>query len=110
MSSFRIQKVNSLLKREISQILLKEIDFENTFVSITEVESTGDCSQASVFISVTPEENEEKALSILNKNIYDIQKQIDKKLKMKPVPKIHFEIDQGMKNFYKINQLANNHE
>ncbi|HOK35070.1 MAG TPA: 30S ribosome-binding factor RbfA [Candidatus Pacearchaeota archaeon] len=107
MSSFRLQKLNSLLKKEISQILIKEIDFDNAFVSITDVDSTGDCSKATVFISVMPEEKEQKVLSILEKNIYDIQKQIDRKLRMKPVPKIHFEIDKGMKNFYKMNQFTN---
>jgi ribosome-binding factor A len=110
MSSFRLQKVNSLLRKEISQILLREMDFGDNFVSITDVQSTGDLSQAKVLISVLPEENEKKVLSVLKKNIYNIQKQINKKLNMKPVPKIHFEIDEGMKNFYKIDQLTNKRE
>jgi ribosome-binding factor A len=110
MSSFRLQKVNSLLRKEISQIFLREMDFGDNFISITDVQSTGNLSQAKVLISVLPEENEKKVLSVLKKNIYNIQKQINKKLNMKPVPKIHFEIDEGMKNFYKIDQLTNKRE
>jgi ribosome-binding factor A len=91
MSKERIQKINSLLKKEISQIILRELNFsEKTFVTVVSVEVSKDLQIANVFISVFPEEEEKKAMQDLQKNIYHIQKILDKKLKMKPVPKIVF--------------------
>lgn len=105
--SFRLQKINHILQKEISEIILKEIDLENTFVTITNVETASNILESNILITVFPEEKEEKILRILNRNIYDIQKLLDKKLKMKPVPKIYFKIDEGMKNLYKIDKLEN---
>jgi ribosome-binding factor A len=91
MSKERIQKINSLLKKEISQIILRELNFsKKTFVTVVSVEVSKDLQIANVFISVFPEEEEKKAMQDLEKNIYHIQKILDKKLKMKPVPKIVF--------------------
>jgi ribosome-binding factor A len=125
MSSFRLQKVNSLLRKEISQILLKEIDFGDSLVTITDVKTIPNLTEAKISITVIPtrpnptpfspkegklnglDEKEREALSILKRNIYDIQKIIDKKFKIRPVPKIHFEIDEGVKNLYRIDKLSN---
>jgi len=104
--AWRIERINSLLRKEISQILLKEIDFGSIFVTLTEVKTTPDLIKARILITTHPEKGEKEALSILQKNIYQIQKKINKKLKMKIVPKIQFEIDKGMKNLYKIDELG----
>lgn len=89
--SKRIERVNSLIKKELGQIILREVDFpEGTMVTLTRVETTSNLIEAKVYISVLPEEKEKKALDILNKSIYDLQKLLDKKLRMRPVPKIRF--------------------
>jgi len=106
----RIEKVNSLLQKEISQILLKELDFGNTLVTITGVETSRNLLESKILITVLPQEKEEEILRTLKDNIYDIQKMIDKKLNMRPVPKIHFEIDEGMKNFYRIDKISQEKE
>lgn len=92
--SQRILRVNQLLKQEISQSLLREIDFTNVLVTVTEVETSPDLRQAKVKISVMPTEKNEQVLKILEKNIYHLQQILNKKLTMKTVPKIRFVIDQ----------------
>jgi ribosome-binding factor A len=122
--SHRIEKINKLIQKEISQILLEEIDFEGDLVTVTEVRSSPDFTSSKVLITVIPknyptnkflDDSEIKSIEkeVLNKiqgNIYDIQRQINKKLKIRPVPKIYFEIDEGIKNLYKIDQLTNKRE
>lgn len=108
--SFRLGRINSILRREISQILLEEIDFDNVLVTITEVIARPNLTQAEVLFTVMPEKEEEKVLEILKRNVYDIQRTINRRLKTKPVPKIIFIIDEGMKNLYRIDQLTNKRE
>lgn len=87
----RIQRVNQLIKRELSQLLLKEIDFpKGVLVTITRVESSPGLNQARVYISVFPEHLSQKVIQILNYRIYGLQQRINKRLKMRPIPRIKF--------------------
>ncbi len=45
---------------------------------------------AKIYISALPEKEEEKAIQILNINIYELQQKINKRLKMRPIPRICF--------------------
>jgi len=91
--SQRIKRVNELLKHEISQLLLREVDFCDVLVTITEVDTSPDLKHSKIKISALPQEKNELALEIVNKNIFHIQQKLNKKLYMKPIPKIRFEID-----------------
>jgi len=93
--SQRIQKLNELLRQEISNLLLREVDFGNTLVTITKVEASPDLRQARIKISVMPTEQNERVLHILERNIFHLQQLLNKKLTMKIVPKIKFEIDKA---------------
>ena len=89
--SKRIPRVNQLIKRELSQILLKEVDFpKDTLVTITRVETSVDLNQTKVFISCFPENQIERTFEILNRQIYYIQQSLNKRLKMKFIPRIEF--------------------
>lgn len=103
----RLEKINQLLKKEIGQILLKELDFADVLVTITTVETSVDLKQAKIMISVLPFEKSQKVLEILNRQIFDFQQILNKKLKMKSVPKIYFKIDEGGKQQAKIIELLN---
>ena len=87
----RIQRVSQLIKKELSQLLLKEVDFpEGVLVTITRVETSANLFQAKVYISVMPEEKLSKVLQILDKLIYFLQQRLNKRLKMRPIPRIIF--------------------
>jgi len=89
--SKRIQRVNALIKRELSQLLLKEIEFsQDVLVTITRVETSPNLIESNVWISVLPEEKLKRILEILNKNIYFLQQKLNQRLKMRPLPKIKF--------------------
>lgn len=89
--SKRIQRVNQLIKKELSQILLKEIEFTpDVLVTITQVETSSNLIESRVWISVLPEEKLKRVLKILNRNIYFLQQKLNKRLRMRPVPKIKF--------------------
>ncbi len=87
----RIPRVNQLIKKELSQIILQEVDFGQEFLStLTRVETNQDLREANVWISTIPEKNSKRVLEILNRNIYILQQKLGKRLKMRPIPKIKF--------------------
>jgi len=54
---------------------------------------------------VLPEEKTERALKLLNKDVYNIQQKINKLLKMRPVPKIKFAENKELIKAGKIEEL-----
>ena len=87
----RIEQVNQLIKEELSQIILREVELPSgILLTLTQVETSVDLRQAKVFISVIPENKREKVLEEVKRNIYDLQQKLNKRLNMRPVPKIRF--------------------
>lgn len=88
---FRIEKVNSLIKQELGNITLREVDvFPGILLTITRVECAHNLFQAKVYVSVVPEDKFDEVLSLLKRHIYDLQQILNKKIKMRPVPRIEF--------------------
>ncbi|MDP2864416.1 MAG: 30S ribosome-binding factor RbfA [bacterium] len=89
--SERIQRVNQLIKKELSQILLREVDFpKDILVTITRVDTSPNLRESKVFISTVPEDKAQMVLNTLNQKIYELQQKINRRLKMRPVPRIKF--------------------
>lgn len=87
--SKRIQRVNELIKREISKVFLREIEFpKNVLVTVTRVQTTPDLNLAQIYISVIPEKDFSKIFQFLNRKVPLLQKEINKLLTMKKVPRI----------------------
>jgi ribosome-binding factor A len=101
----RLQRVNELLRREISQLLLRQFGFRDVFVTITRVETSIDLRQAKIKISIMPLEKSQQILRILEKNIFSLQQLLNKKLIMRPVPKIRFEIDKSAIDAQRVEEL-----
>ena len=104
--SYRLPKVNELIKKQLAQIIFEEQDFgPGVFVTLMEVKSSANLQEATVKMSVLPEKERKRVLAKLNKNIYALQKILDKKLFMRPVPKIQFVVDESQEKAAQIDQL-----
>lgn len=103
--SLRIAKVNELIRREVSQILLKEVDFGGILVTITGVDTSPDLSQAKIKTTVIPTEKSDIVFEIIRKNIFDVQQELNKRLYMKIVPKMVFEIDKVEENAQRVKEV-----
>jgi ribosome-binding factor A len=102
----RIQRVNQLIKKELSQIILRELDFpKGVLVTVTRVETSKNLIQTRVYISVLPEEKGPEILETMNQKIYSIQQLLNKRLKMRPLPKIVFVEEKETAQAGKIEQL-----
>ena len=98
MATKRIERVNELLKRELSKLILREMDFpQDCLVTVTRTDVSTDLSQAKIYISIIPEDCSKNALKILNSRLFFLQARINRLLKMKKVPRIKIEEEEETK-------------
>ena len=102
MANNRISRVNQLLKEEIGRILLKEIDLAEGLITITRVETSSNLQETRVYISVMPADQIDRVFRDLDREIYNIQQNLNKRLKMRPVPKIKFQKEERTKEAEKV--------
>ncbi|MFA4817697.1 MAG: 30S ribosome-binding factor RbfA [Parcubacteria group bacterium] len=92
--SDRITKINSLVQKHIGEILTRDISLKpGVFVTVAKVDTTPDLRYTRIFVSIFPEKEIDYAAKTLEKELYQIQGALNKKLVMKPLPKIEFKID-----------------
>lgn len=104
--SHRVQKVNQLLKKELGRLLLREGDFpRDVLVTITRVESAADLKSARVYVSVIPETKTQRVLQRLNRGLYDLQRKLYERLKMRPVPQLQFVQEEKTREAGRIEEL-----
>jgi len=102
----KIEKVNELIKRELSQIINREIDWpEGVLVTLTSVETSADLEQAKIWVSVFPFEKFKEVMKILRKEKFFLQGLLNRRLIMRPLPKIQFLIDQTEEEAEKIEEI-----
>jgi len=106
MSTNRLEKINSLLRDEISKIILRDFEFSpNILVTLTHVDSSANLIEAKVFISVYPDDQADEIVRQLNKNIYDVQYKINRTLRQRPIPKLRFLKDKESSKAGKIEEI-----
>lgn len=102
---YRNEKLSKALVRELSQIILYELnDPRMGFVTVTRAKISPDLKQAKIFISIFGEEKKKKlTLHGLNHAKGFIHKTLGKRLRIRYLPEIEFEIDESVE---KASQLA----
>lgn len=92
-SDRRLKKINILLKEEVASILNLGSEFRcDALVTVTRAEAAPDLSSAVIFISILDKEPKE-VLQNLQKHVYNIQQMLNKRLRIRSVPKIRFVLD-----------------
>lgn len=94
--SERVLKLNQLIKRQLGQTIVKEIEFpNNSLVTITRVETSPDIKTSKIYISVIPSKYQGSVLKILRKNSKNLYSLLKKQIKTKFTPNLHFFIDEN---------------
>ncbi len=70
----------------------------------TELSTRGD--QATVFVSIFPDDMKRPALEFLNRNVGEFREYIKEKSRMRDLPKIAFEYDFGEENRRRLDELG----
>ncbi len=102
----RIEQVNDLIRGELGKIIDREFDVPaGSLVTITRVITSPDLHYADIFVSVMPVTNEVAVLAEFEKSVGRIQHLLNRKLRMRPVPRIKFAIDREQKRADRIETL-----
>lgn len=87
--SRRLDRVNELLKREISRVLQRDFEWKGSLVTVNAVEVSQDLKDARVYIGVLGG-HEEKVIHRLNGERGSIQGRVMKRVVLKNTPVLRF--------------------
>ncbi len=96
----RIEQVNKLIRREISELLQRQVKDPRlgNFVSVTEVSASHDLRYAKIFISrIGSEEEKQDTLSALAAAAGFFRNELARRLKLRRIPKLSFEWDDSIR-------------
>lgn len=107
--SQRLDRVNELMKRELSTVLERGYRFDGVVLTIHEVVTAPDLRQASVWVGVLGKAHDEAAMiEKLNKEKGNIQRELYKRVKLKHSPQLLFRLDKSIERAVSlINTLDN---
>lgn len=106
MTELRVKRFNELIKIELGKIIFDFLDVKpGILVTVTRVITAPDLFSAVVFISAYPDSEINEIFNKLKRLIYQIQQLLNKKLKIRPVPKIIFKRDPNPEKASEVEKL-----
>ncbi len=109
--SRRVERVASLIRREVSELLIGGIKDERVsqgMVSVTTVEVAGDLQHCKIFVSVFgSEEDRSQAIEGLRSASTFVKGELGRRLKMRRTPEVVFVLDRGIERGTSVLGLLN---
>ena len=117
-NNYRIAKVSSLLKKEITLILqndLENILIRDHFVNISKIDLSRDLQHCKIYITSTAEKKVRKEIiEILNIAKSSIRRNLGQRIEMRRVPEITFKddiiLDKGLSVLKLLDELKNKNQ
>ena len=104
----RVEQVNKLLRREISDLLQRQIKDPRlgSFVAITDVSTSHDLRHAKAFVSCIGDKKEkQEILSVLAGASGFFRKELAKRLKLRRIPELSFHWDDSIERGVRLLEL-----
>ena len=114
-NNYRLAKVSSLLKKEITLILQNDLEndlIRDHFVNISKIDLSGDLQHCKIYITSTAQEKVRKdILANLNNAKSSIRHILGKRIEMRRVPELIFKedvvLDKGLSVLKLLDELKN---
>ncbi|MBR4999476.1 MAG: 30S ribosome-binding factor RbfA [Rikenellaceae bacterium] len=107
--STRQQKISSLIRRDISDIFLKEARdlVQGAMVSVTIVRVSPDLSFAKIYLSVFPYAKADEIVNRLTENVWLIRRALGQRVRnqLRIVPELDFRLDDSLEYIENIDNL-----
>ncbi len=103
----RANRVAEQMKKELGDLITRKIkDPRVGFVTITDVEVTGDLQQATVFLTILGDKQEQQdTLDGLSKAKGFIRSEIGHRIRLRKTPELFFKIDETIETGNRIEKL-----
>ena len=109
--SLRIDKINELIRHTVAEIIAKEVSFKNeVIVTIVKANTSPNLKNSRILVSVFPIKESRYVIKTLKHEIYSLQNSLNQKLHMRPLPRIHFFIDETQEAAQKVEDILRNLE
>jgi ribosome-binding factor A len=108
--SRRIERINSLIRQEISDLLLKELKDPrlDSFISVLRVDTALDLRSAKVYVSFfCSEESKKETMAALNSASRFIRNELMKRIRLRTIPDIIFQEDSSIARGAEVLELIN---
>jgi ribosome-binding factor A len=97
----RIERVNNLIRREVSELIQRQVKDPrlDAFITVTEVATSPDLKYAKVFVScISGKQEEQKTLGVLNAAAGFLRAELAKKLRLRRIPELSFHWDDSIEH------------
>ena len=103
---YRLERVNEIIRRELSEIVRREVVFAAPLVTIQSADIAPDLKSCHIYISVigNEEQKKEAIVRLLDKR-KELQYLLMKRIVLKYTPQLHFEIDHALERGDRIMQI-----
>jgi ribosome-binding factor A len=101
----RVEQVNETIAHHAADFLARESNRES-LITVTGSRLSSDFKNVTVFLSVLPETQTEKALAFAKRVRSDFREYLRQKSKLHPIPTIDFVLDEGEKNRQRVDELT----
>ncbi|KGF98888.1 Ribosome-binding factor A [Prochlorococcus marinus str. MIT 9302] len=117
-NNYRLAKVSSLLKKEITLILQNDLESDlvrDHFVNISKIDLSGDLQYCKIYITSTAQETVKKEIvENLNSAKSSIRHNLGKRIEMRRVPDIIFKddivLDKGLSVLKLLDEIKNSNQ
>lgn len=106
--AYRIERVNNLIRQEISQLLQRQVKDPrlSSFITITSVSTSPDLKYAKIFVSrISSEEEKQETLKALAAASGFLRNELAKCLRLRRVPELKFQWDDSIERGARLLEL-----
>jgi ribosome-binding factor A len=102
----RLERVNEVIRRELSEIVRREVVFDAPLVTIQSADISPDLKSCHIYVSVIGSEAQKQAVIVrlLDKR-KALQQMLMKRVVLKYTPQLHFEIDRALERGDRVIQI-----
>jgi ribosome-binding factor A len=107
----RIERVNNLIRREISELIQYELRDPRleSFVTVTEVDTTADLKYAKIYVSsISGKQDEKNILEVLNSAAGFLRTELAGRIRIRRIPELSFHWDDSIEHGDKILRIMDN--
>ncbi len=104
----RLERINSLIRQEMSELLQRQVKDPRlgSFITVTEVVTSADLKHAKVFVSsISIEEEKKEVLSALASASGFFRRELANRLKLRSTPELSFHWDDSIEHGAHLLQL-----
>src|ERR1041385_5018556 len=97
----RNERATQLIRKSAEEYIAREAG-PQSLITVTQANLSSDIAHATVYITVFPEEKEDAALALMQRHVEEYKAFLRTRAKLPRVPHVEFKIDQGQKNFERL--------